>query len=456
MLKFFCFILFYFLLVFNISAQSIRKNFREMTESEKIDLVNAFYQLRQGEDLINDLAEFHRDFFNFDGTSDPERLDIHINLPDEPEREIFFAWHRRQMMELEHAMQEINPNISIPFVDWGIDNSSNSPLWDENFMGQFNDDWSLNRSLGAISQLPTTEVINNAQDFSSDFFTYSNNVERGNVHSGPHLWIRGEMSGRASPRDPVFYLHHTFLDKLWNEWQNTNGNSGFLRTDMLRYDGNYIFDGRTLPLVNPNDILQSNILGVFYAENQLAILQDYEVSNNFRDSESFYYQFSIEMGNNFKVPANKNCKVESVNEINLKPGFYAEMGSSFVARIDENPVLKSSDISKTIVRNQIPFEPLKTHELNAYEDLSEQVELDVNFFCYPNPFSDKINIQNKGDIQSFQVFIFDLLGNELFSDKYYHVDSVEISNLNKLNNGMYFLIIKDKDRVILNSKLIKQ
>ena len=94
-----------------IIGQSIRKGFDEMTDYEITELVNAFYQLRQGPDLFNDLAQFHGDFFNFDNTADPTRLDLHFNLPDEPEREIFLAWHRRQMFEMEQAVQVANMQV---------------------------------------------------------------------------------------------------------------------------------------------------------------------------------------------------------------------------------------------------------------------------------------------------------------------------------------------------------
>lgn len=39
-------------------------------------------------------------------------------------------------------------------------------------------------------------------------------------HRGGHNGIIGEMSNAvSSPGDPLFYLHHTYIDKLWWEWQ---------------------------------------------------------------------------------------------------------------------------------------------------------------------------------------------------------------------------------------------
>ena len=36
-------------------------------------------------------------------------------------------------------------------------------------------------------------------------------------HGGPHVWVGGDMATFCSPSDPVFWLHHGFIDCLW-EW----------------------------------------------------------------------------------------------------------------------------------------------------------------------------------------------------------------------------------------------
>jgi hypothetical protein len=30
------------------------------------------------------------------------------------------------------------------------------------------------------------------------------------------------LNGVSSPGDPLFYLHHTWLDKIWADWQALN------------------------------------------------------------------------------------------------------------------------------------------------------------------------------------------------------------------------------------------
>ncbi|KAL2070975.1 hypothetical protein VTL71DRAFT_14001 [Oculimacula yallundae] len=42
-------------------------------------------------------------------------------------------------------------------------------------------------------------------------------------HIGCHGAVGGEMMNPiSSPGDPLFYLHHTYLDKVWWDWQSTN------------------------------------------------------------------------------------------------------------------------------------------------------------------------------------------------------------------------------------------
>src|SRR5690606_22502808 len=95
-----------------VNAQSIRKDYREMTDYEKTELVNAFYTIRSTTPVrITDMANFHMDFINYDNI-DPDVLDNHFNFTAEPEKEFFLARHRRFILELEQVMQAINPSIS--------------------------------------------------------------------------------------------------------------------------------------------------------------------------------------------------------------------------------------------------------------------------------------------------------------------------------------------------------
>jgi len=43
------------------------------------------------------------------------------------------------------------------------------------------------------------------------------------MHNLVHVWIGGDMSPTTSPNDPVFYLNHCNVDRIWEKWLTTNG-----------------------------------------------------------------------------------------------------------------------------------------------------------------------------------------------------------------------------------------
>ena len=40
------------------------------------------------------------------------------------------------------------------------------------------------------------------------------------LHNRVHVWVGGSMLPMTSPNDPVFFLHHCFVDKVWADWQS--------------------------------------------------------------------------------------------------------------------------------------------------------------------------------------------------------------------------------------------
>ena len=43
------------------------------------------------------------------------------------------------------------------------------------------------------------------------------------MHGRVHLWVGGNLSSSSSPNDPLFWLHHANLDRIWAEWQDAHG-----------------------------------------------------------------------------------------------------------------------------------------------------------------------------------------------------------------------------------------
>lgn len=63
------------------------------------------------------------------------------------------------------------------------------------------------------------------------------------MQGGPHNIVHyciggtdGDMQTYHSPNDPLFFLHHSFIDKLWNKWQTKNSNRNMFKFDGLHYE----------------------------------------------------------------------------------------------------------------------------------------------------------------------------------------------------------------------------
>lgn len=48
------------------------------------------------------------------------------------------------------------------------------------------------------------------------------------LHNRVHIWVGGDMGPGTSPNDPVFFLHHCNVDRLWARWQHAHPGSAYL------------------------------------------------------------------------------------------------------------------------------------------------------------------------------------------------------------------------------------
>jgi tyrosinase len=54
--------------------------------------------------------------------------------------------------------------------------------------------------------------------------------EGSQLHNRVHLWVGGDMLPHTSPNDPVFFLHHCNVDRLWARWQSMHPDVPYLPT----------------------------------------------------------------------------------------------------------------------------------------------------------------------------------------------------------------------------------
>ncbi|GHH69285.1 tyrosinase [Streptomyces sulfonofaciens] len=242
-----------------------RKNQNALTATEKRRFVNAVLALkRTGE--YDEFVRIHITYYVSDG--EPGLRVAHMTPS-------FLPWHRRYLLEFERALQRVDSSVTVPYWDWTVDRSRTSSLWAADFLGgngrdgdrrvttgpfayrqgnwtlreNVTDDPFLVRDLGYPAQpiaLPTKAelaVATRQKTFdaapwnSTSASGFRNKLEgwgsgSGNaqyqLHNRVHRWVGGQMLGGSSPNDPVFWLHHAMIDRVWSSWQKAHPGAAYL------------------------------------------------------------------------------------------------------------------------------------------------------------------------------------------------------------------------------------
>lgn len=216
----------------------------------------------------------------------------------------FLPWHRYFCRELELELQAKNPKVTLPYWDWVADSANplSAPLWNgdpnagrvyvggdgvgandriatgpfkdwvariENINGAIVDRPGIVRTLGQdVFGSPAFPAPNQVTDVVDNFSTYDtapwsrasagsfrnrlegwvsalSNEQPPHLHNVVHVWIGGDMGPGTSPNDPVFFLHHCNVDRIWALWQHehptapyapaANGPAGHNLNDQMQH-----------------------------------------------------------------------------------------------------------------------------------------------------------------------------------------------------------------------------
>jgi tyrosinase len=125
----------------------------------------------------------------------------------------FLAWHRRFLKIFEDRLRKANRAVTVPYWDSVTDRHIPAALAAPALLAR----WSVTRNWDA-SQLAHKADLTAVKRYSGTFAGFQTLLE-GAVHAGTHNAVGGDMAGAASPTDPLFWLHHAFMDKTWADWQ---------------------------------------------------------------------------------------------------------------------------------------------------------------------------------------------------------------------------------------------
>jgi hypothetical protein len=153
-----------------------------------------------------------------------------------PHRNWFFLpWHRAYLYYFEQICRQAsgNPDFSLPYWDW-----TTAPRVPAAFWGSDNTLMDTTRAIGPNDEAdsesvgqPVIDDITGTRDFltfASGVATQQQQPSRTGVLEGiPHNYIHGSfvlgnMETFMSPLDPIFWLHHANVDRLWTVWDQRN------------------------------------------------------------------------------------------------------------------------------------------------------------------------------------------------------------------------------------------
>jgi Common central domain of tyrosinase/Polyphenol oxidase middle domain len=179
---------------------------------------------------------------------------------------LFFAWHRGYLYYFERILRKASGDdtFTLPYWDW-----TTSPTVPIAYRDPADSTNSLfhERDINDGSIIPPQFVVDdlNTALVQTDFGNFSPSLED-SPHGQVHVTVGGDMgSVPTSARDPIFWLHHCNIDRLWNRWLNRNdGRMNPTDSSWLNVQYSYADENGQTVTVRVSDIVNSATLGYRY------------------------------------------------------------------------------------------------------------------------------------------------------------------------------------------------
>lgn len=178
---------------------------------------------------------------------------------------VFGPWHRYLLLIFEFQMRRVlnDDDFRLPYWDWGTETGDPDAIWHPDILGDAagvvrtgafraggrfqvniaqdgNQDAfdftrrPLRRNLGALASTPPSnslvrDIVQQNPlyavapwDDSPSTAGFRRQLETP-LHNRIHRLVGGHMMDSTSPNDPVFWLHHSNIDRIWSAWQAHHG-----------------------------------------------------------------------------------------------------------------------------------------------------------------------------------------------------------------------------------------
>jgi hypothetical protein len=256
----------------------VRKNAKYLTASERQDLVQALVMMKADPvpgrpyNWFDGFALIHRYIQSVSAPAVPGGSPAAGNVNFGHNNAAFGPWHRYFLLRFEQQLQSYVPGVMLPYWDWtdplpdvmvasfmgpngsganweisqgyfagtapgnGGNATALPPWWPAGLngwtvaaaWGEFSGP--LRRSVGNTVLPPSASIRNTLEK--ADYASFRAALESGvgvvpasTMHAAIHAWFNDNganaqiRNAQAAALDPMFYLHHANVDRLWAMWQ---------------------------------------------------------------------------------------------------------------------------------------------------------------------------------------------------------------------------------------------
>ena len=179
----------------------------------------------------------------------------------------FFGWHRGYLYHFERQLRLVadDANLILPYWDYYTDPNLPSEFTDPGtgnplYAERFNTNVSAALSMDPFSPLLTNFMRGAKRAFEPAFESAP--------HNTLHNLIGGDMATMESPLDPIFWLHHANVDRLWVAWVAAGGGRVMPAISNVYWSGSYSYTP-TVTMLRTHTRDTRTSLGYYYQNETL-------------------------------------------------------------------------------------------------------------------------------------------------------------------------------------------
>ena len=259
----------------SLSAQRVRKHIEDLTPPEVDALADAFQHLKDSPEYVK-WADIH-------GMGGPASGCEHNS-------ELLWPWHRAYLLAFEDALRASDPpktsNVTIPYWDWSEPPTGSrypklfetvpalAPVTCDPTKDSCNPPVANCRKICPNPASPISPGLLATIQATPNWHDYGGGLKdeafKGALEKQAHDFIHGtyinglNRNTIRAARDPLFWAHHSFMDKLWADWQDAHKGAAYdpvCKTCAINF----------LPGKIVADYLDIGILGYSYQRRQKAL-----------------------------------------------------------------------------------------------------------------------------------------------------------------------------------------